>query len=105
MFRPKYNLFSKVNIDEKLRKALSNNEHQKFKEALLTAFQAKIDENIDIIVHSKGKIDDEMRGKLLGVVLVYEDLIDFFTKKDKKENKKYKDPVKTIEEGIKKLFR
>lgn len=104
MFKPKYAIFSNVNIDEKDKKILSDSNYKEFKDSLLKAFQSKIDENIDLIVHSKGKMDDEMRGKLLGVVLVYEDLIDLFTRKEKKEKNVYQDPVRRIEEGVRKMF-
>lgn len=93
-----YNPVEVYNPTEGQRLILAAEEHNEFKVTLLTLFKGKIQENLDKIVHSKGRMTDEERGKHIGVVLVYEDLFNAFKKITKIENNGYRDPVLVAKE-------
>lgn len=71
---------------------LQSQEHVEFKKTLLEVMENKVAENINLLVHSKNKEEVE---RYKAVVLVYEDLVNFFLEKpDHKPEKRYTDPFK-----------
>lgn len=84
LFKKKGNDLDKNNyfnycITKEQLSILESEEHERFKNALLEVMEAKMAENIFMLIHNKNKeLDDLYRG----VALVYEDLITLFRKED-----------------------
>lgn len=85
-------LFYSYSVSEKELKVLQG-ANEEFKDVLLDVFEKKLAENLYELTHGKVKGEEE-RGVYIGVIRVYEDLINFFTRKEKKENPGYRDIMK-----------
>ena len=94
-----YNIFNDILISKKDREILYSPENSEFKAVLLKYIDSKMQENLDLLIH-KGTKSDEERGKYMGVILVYEDLKEAFSKPKEKKKEEYIDPIRAIEKKI-----
>lgn len=88
-------LFFNYALSEEELLELQAPENEKVRQALLSACEKLIAQNLYAISHGQTKTDEE-RGVYMGVVRVYEDLINIFTKKKDKEDSGYTDILKKI---------